>query len=105
MSFDPLCGGLVARMPQLVRARAALCRLCPEPVQGLEGAVTNVAAFGAFVDVGMRQDGLAHISVMSKSFVRDPRDIVKSGDVVRVKVLEVDVARKRTSLRRAMEGR
>lgn len=64
----------------------------------LEGQVTNVAAFGAFVDVGVHQDGLVHVSAMSKEFVSDPREVVKSGDVVRVKVLEVDEARKRISL-------
>ncbi|AXI80562.1 Tex family protein [Peterkaempfera bronchialis] len=64
----------------------------------LEGVVTNVAAFGAFVDVGVHQDGLVHVSAMSKNFVKDPRDVVKSGDVVRVKVLDVDVPRKRISL-------
>jgi protein Tex len=64
----------------------------------LEGQVTNVAAFGAFVDVGVHQDGLVHVSAMSTSFVSDPREVVKSGDVVRVKVLEVDEGRKRISL-------
>ncbi|GIJ60489.1 hypothetical protein Vau01_080050 [Virgisporangium aurantiacum] len=64
----------------------------------LEGVVTNVAAFGAFVDVGVHQDGLVHVSAMSRTFVRDPRDVVKPGDIVRVKVLEVDAARKRISL-------
>ncbi|MGH8919621.1 MAG: helix-hairpin-helix domain-containing protein, partial [Actinomycetes bacterium] len=64
----------------------------------LEGQVTNVAAFGAFVDIGVHQDGLVHVSAMSKTFVSDPREVVKSGDVVRVKVLEVDEARKRISL-------
>ncbi|SEC11143.1 uncharacterized protein SAMN05519104_0774 [Rhizobiales bacterium GAS188] len=64
----------------------------------LEGAVTNVAAFGAFVDIGVHQDGLVHISAMSKSFVKDPREIVKPGTIVRVKVLEVDKARKRIAL-------
>ncbi len=64
----------------------------------LEGVVTNVAAFGAFVDVGVHQDGLVHISAMSKSFVADPREVVKPGDIVRVKVLGVDIARKRISL-------
>ena len=64
----------------------------------LEGAVTNVAAFGAFVDIGVHQDGLVHISAMSKSFIKDPREVVKSGDIVKVKVLEVDVARKRIAL-------
>ncbi|NUT06872.1 MAG: RNA-binding transcriptional accessory protein, partial [Hamadaea sp.] len=64
----------------------------------LEGVVTNVAAFGAFVDVGVHQDGLVHVSALSKTFVKDPRDVVKPGDVVRVKVLDVDVPRKRISL-------
>ena len=64
----------------------------------LEGVVTNVAAFGAFVDVGVHQDGLVHISAMSKEFVSDPRTVVGPGDVVRVKVLDVDVPRKRISL-------
>ncbi|WP_344654001.1 Tex family protein, partial [Cryptosporangium japonicum] len=64
----------------------------------LEGVVTNVAAFGAFVDVGVHQDGLVHVSAMSKTFVNDPRDVVKPGDIVRVKVLDVDVPRKRISL-------
>lgn len=64
----------------------------------LEGAVTNVAAFGAFVDIGVHQDGLVHISAMSKTFIKDPREVVKPGDIVRVKVLEVDVPRKRIAL-------
>ncbi len=69
-----------------------------EPGMVLEGVVTNVAAFGAFVDVGVHQDGLVHVSAMSKAFVKDPREVVKSGDVVQVKVLDVDVPRKRISL-------
>jgi protein Tex len=69
-----------------------------EPGMILEGVVTNVAAFGAFVDVGVHQDGLVHVSAMSKNFVKDPRDIVKPGDIVRVKVLEVDIPRARISL-------
>ncbi|GAA3520042.1 Tex family protein [Actinocatenispora rupis] len=68
------------------------------PGMVLEGTVTNVAAFGAFVDVGVHQDGLVHVSALSKTFVKDPRDVVKSGDVVRVKVLDVDIPRKRISL-------
>lgn len=68
------------------------------PGMVLEGVVTNVAAFGAFVDVGVHQDGLVHVSAMSRTFVKDPRDVVKPGDVVRVKVLDVDVARKRIGL-------
>ncbi|WP_433734514.1 Tex family protein [Nocardia sp. CA-129566] len=69
-----------------------------EPGMVLEGVVTNVAAFGAFVDVGVHQDGLVHVSAMSHNFVKDPREVVKSGDVVKVKVLEVDVARQRIGL-------
>jgi uncharacterized protein len=69
-----------------------------KPGMILEGVVTNVAAFGAFVDVGVHQDGLVHISAMSKTFVKDPRAVAKPGDIVKVKVLEVDVPRKRISL-------
>jgi uncharacterized protein len=69
-----------------------------EPGMVLEGVVTNVAAFGAFVDIGVHQDGLVHVSAMSRSFVSDPRSVVKSGDVVRVKVLSVDIPRHRISL-------
>ena len=69
-----------------------------EPGMILEGVVTNVAAFGAFVDVGVHQDGLVHVSAMSRNFVKDPRDVVKPGDIVRVKVLDVDIPRKRISL-------
>ncbi|RKT53983.1 Tex family protein [Saccharothrix australiensis] len=69
-----------------------------KPGMVLEGVVTNVAAFGAFVDIGVHQDGLVHISALSDTYVKDPRDVVKSGDVVRVKVLEVDIARKRIGL-------
>ncbi|MFD0536622.1 Tex family protein [Actinomadura luteofluorescens] len=69
-----------------------------EPGMLLEGVVTNVAAFGAFVDVGVHQDGLVHISAMSDKFVSDPRDVAKPGDIVRVKVLDVDLQRKRISL-------
>ncbi|MFG1795475.1 Tex family protein [Nocardia sp. NPDC049149] len=68
------------------------------PGMVLEGVVTNVAAFGAFVDIGVHQDGLVHVSAMSHNFVKDPREVVKSGDVVKVKVLEVDVARQRIGL-------
>ncbi|WP_426436609.1 Tex family protein [Bradyrhizobium genosp. P] len=64
----------------------------------LEGTVTNVAAFGAFVDIGVHQDGLVHISAMSKTFIKDPREVVKPGDIVKVKVLDVEVARKRIAL-------
>ncbi|ACU95908.1 MAG: Tex family protein [Saccharomonospora viridis] len=69
-----------------------------KPGMRLEGVVTNVAAFGAFVDIGVHQDGLVHVSAMSHRYVSDPRDVVKPGDVVTVKVLDVDVPRKRISL-------
>src|SRR5262245_56870990 len=69
-----------------------------KPGMILEGTVTNVAAFGAFVDIGVHQDGLVHISAMSKTFIKDPREVVKPGDIVRVKVLDVEVARKRIAL-------
>ena len=68
------------------------------PGMVLEGVVTNVAAFGAFVDIGVHQDGLVHVSAMSRTFVKDPRAVVKPGDVVRVKVMEVDKARRRIAL-------
>ncbi|WP_432018377.1 Tex family protein [Streptomyces sp. 1222.5] len=64
----------------------------------LEGVVTNVAAFGAFVDIGVHQDGLVHVSAMSRTFVKDPRDVAKPGDIVKVKVLDVDIPRKRIAL-------
>jgi uncharacterized protein len=69
-----------------------------KPGMVLEGTVTNVAAFGAFVDVGVHQDGLVHVSALANRFVSDPREVVKSGQVVRVKVLEADPERKRISL-------
>ncbi|WP_036116615.1 MULTISPECIES: Tex family protein [Luteibacter] len=64
----------------------------------LEGRVTNVAAFGAFVDIGVHQDGLVHVSALSHTFVKDPRDAVKAGDIVKVKVMEIDLPRKRIAL-------
>ncbi len=69
-----------------------------QPGMILEGVITNVAAFGAFVDIGVHQDGLVHISALAEKFVKDPRDVVKAGDVVKVKVLEVDEKRKRIAL-------
>ncbi|HEV7962010.1 MAG TPA: Tex family protein [Actinoplanes sp.] len=71
----------------------------------LEGVVTNVAAFGAFVDVGVHQDGLVHVSALSSTFVKDPREVVKSGDVVKVRVVEVDETRKRISLTMRLEDK
>jgi protein Tex len=69
----------------------------------LEGVVTNVAAFGAFVDIGVHQDGLVHVSALSDRFVKDPRDAVKTGEIVKVKVMEVDLARKRIALSRRLD--
>jgi uncharacterized protein len=69
-----------------------------QPGMELEGTVSNVAAFGAFVDLGVHQDGLVHVSQLSHQFVNDAREVVKTGDIVKVKVLEVDTARKRISL-------
>ena len=69
-----------------------------KPGMTLEGSVTNVTNFGAFVDIGVHQDGLVHISALSHNFVRDPREVVKAGDIVKVKVMEVDIHRKRIAL-------
>ena len=69
-----------------------------KPGMMLEGTVTNVAAFGAFVDIGVHQDGLVHVSQLADRFVKDPHEVVKAGDVVKVRVVEVDVARKRIGL-------
>ncbi|MFC0677791.1 Tex family protein [Lysobacter korlensis] len=74
-----------------------------KPGMILEGVVTNVAAFGAFVDIGVHQDGLVHISALSDKYVKDPREAVKAGDIVKVRVLEVDVARKRIALTRRLD--
>ncbi len=73
------------------------------PGMVLEGVVTNVANFGAFVDVGVHQDGLVHISAITNRFIKDPREAVKTGDIVKVKVLEVDAARKRIALTMRLE--
>lgn len=69
----------------------------------LEGVISNVAAFGAFVDIGVHQDGLIHISALSDKYIKDPREAVKAGDVVKVRVLEVDIARKRIALTRRLD--
>jgi uncharacterized protein len=74
-----------------------------KPDMLLEGVVTNVTNFGAFVDIGVHQDGLVHISELSNSFVQDPRQVVKAGDIVKVKVLEIDLARNRVSLTMKLE--
>ena len=68
------------------------------PGMMLQGVVTNVAAFGAFVDIGVHQDGLVHVSALADRFVKDPHEVVKAGDIIKVKVLEVDLARKRVAL-------
>lgn len=75
-----------------------------KPGMQLEGTVTNVAAFGAFVDIGVHQDGLVHISQLADRFVKDPHEVVKAGDVVKVRVTEVDVARKRIALTMRKDG-
>jgi uncharacterized protein len=69
-----------------------------KPDMVLEGTVTNVTNFGAFVDIGVHQDGLVHISQLADQFVKDPHAVVKTGDLVKVKVLEVDIPRKRIAL-------
>jgi uncharacterized protein len=74
-----------------------------QPAMILEGVITNVTNFGAFVDIGVHQDGLVHISALSNTFVKDPRTVVKAGDIVKVKVMEVDVSRKRVALSMRLE--
>jgi protein Tex len=84
------------KMPTFMEGVEELSDLQPDMV--LEGVVTNVANFGAFVDIGVHQDGLVHVSQLANRFVKDPRDVVKAGDIVKVRVLEVDLQRKRISL-------
>jgi uncharacterized protein len=69
-----------------------------KPGMALEGVVTNVTAFGAFVDIGVHQDGLVHVSQLSDRFVRDPAEVVRAGDKLKVRVIEVDLVRKRIAL-------
>ena len=76
-----------------------------QPGMTLEGTVSNVAQFGAFVDLGVHQDGLIHVSQLSHKFVNDAREVVKTGDIVKVKVLEVDLARKRISLTMKLDAK
>ncbi len=76
-----------------------------KPGMTLEGTVSNVAQFGAFVDLGVHQDGLVHVSQLSNKFVNDAREVVKTGDIVKVKVLEVDLARKRISLTMKLDAK
>ncbi len=90
---DPRPGFVTATFADGVEAIGDL-----RPGMSLEGTVTNVAAFGAFVDIGVHQDGLVHVSQLADRFVKDPHEVVKAGDVVRVRVTEVDVARKRIGL-------
>ncbi|MDH7788037.1 uncharacterized protein QBD01_004071 [Ochrobactrum sp. 19YEA23] len=75
-----------------------------KPGMMLEGTVTNVAAFGAFVDIGVHQDGLVHVSQLADRFIKDPHEVVKAGDVVKVRVVEVDVPRKRIGLSMRKDG-
>lgn len=75
-----------------------------KPGMVLEGTVTNVAAFGAFVDIGVHQDGLVHVSQLADRFIKDPHEVVKAGDVVRVRVTEVDIPRKRIGLTMRKDG-
>jgi len=74
-----------------------------KPGMVLEGSVTNVTNFGAFVDIGVHQDGLVHISALSNTFIKDPREVVKAGDIVKVKVMDVDIPRKRIALSMRMD--
>jgi uncharacterized protein len=90
---DPRPDFKVARFNEGVEDIADL-----QPGMVLEGTVSNVAAFGAFVDLGVHQDGLVHVSQLAHRFVSDAREVVKTGQVVKVQVLEVDAARKRISL-------
>ncbi len=76
-----------------------------QPGMVLEGVITNVAAFGAFVDIGVHQDGLVHVSALANKFVKDPHEVVRPGQIVRVKVLEVDIARQRISLTMRLDDR
>ena len=101
-------GSLVLALPPADRQPFPCCATCfndgVEDIKDLkegmvlEGTVSNVAAFGAFVDLGVHQDGLVHVSQLSHKFVTDAREIVKTGDIVKVQVVEVDVARKRIGL-------
>ena len=75
------------------------------PGMQLEGVVTNVANFGAFVDIGVHQDGLVHVSQLADCFVKDPRDVVKAGDIVKVRVVDVDLTRKRIALTMKLRDR
>ena len=97
---DPRPDFKVARFSEGVADLADL-----KPGMTLEGTVSNVAQFGAFVDLGVHQDGLVHVSQLSNKFVNDAREVVKTGDIVKVKVLEVDLARKRISLTMKLDAK
>jgi uncharacterized protein len=90
---DPRPAFVTARFAEGVETLADL-----KPGMALEGTVTNVTAFGAFVDIGVHQDGLVHISQLADRFVQDPHSVVQAGDVVKVRVLDVDMPRKRIAL-------
>ena len=75
-----------------------------KPGMTLEGIVTNVANFGAFVDIGVHQDGLVHVSQLADRFIKDPREVVKTGDIVKVTVVEVDLKRRRIALTMKRQG-
>jgi uncharacterized protein len=90
------------RAAQFAEGIESLADLKPGMI--LEGVVSNVAAFGAFVDIGVHQDGLIHISALSDTYVKDPREVVKAGDIVKVRVVEVDLQRKRIALSRRLEA-
>ena len=96
---DPRPDFVVARFNEGVQHIADL-----QPGMVLEGTVSNVAAFGAFVDIGVHQVGLVHVSQLAHKFVEDAREVVKTGQIVKVKVLEVDAARKRISLTLKMDA-
>ena len=92
-------GAIRGRSSGPPRSRTACGRWATsQPGMMLEGVVTNVANFGAFVDIGVHQDGLVHVSQLADRFVKDPREVVKAGDIVKVKVVEVDLARRRIAL-------
>jgi len=97
---DPRPDFVVARLNAEVQQISDL-----KPGMLLEGTVSNVAAFGAFVDIGVHQDGLVHVSQLSQRFVQDAHEVVKTGQIVKVKVLEVDAARKRISLTMKLDAK
>ena len=97
---DPRKEFKTARLDEKVHEMSDL-----KPGMTLEGTVTNVTRFGAFVDIGVHQDGLVHVSELAEKFIRDPAEVVAVGDIVRVKVLAVEPERKRIALSRKQAGR